>query len=792
MYSYTHDPKTGGLLLNSSPTKMSKEPRPVYAPELDLLGFNQYWKYDNQTDFPYMWAEANRYWYRGRVVASLKGGNVYNAPEIQLAYVCKEWRETPNGKAIEKIIFEFPSVGETVTDKKGNIFILDKPEPKRKKLRPVDIDTMVEANRELLRIIEATTVKKILAVYEKYANKLDIFHVAFSGGKDSCVLLDLCMKTLPRDSFAVVFGDTMMEFPDTYDLVDEVERECKRGGVKFYRAYSHMNPKESWVKLGPPSRSLRWCCSVHKSAPQTLKLREVIGKPNYTGLDYVGVRAEESLARSAYVYDNYGTKQKGQHAHNSILEWTSAEIWLYIYTNNLIINTAYKKGNSRAGCLFCPMSSGSSDYIRRQNYTNDVDFYIDIIKQTNDWEVSDSELMSYVSNGGWDARHSGRGLKNNPLRYSENTSNCDVIIDLFEPLSNWQEWIKTIDTSSIDVKVKKDKDGLTIAVSEEVFKYNPAFGKLLRQVFRKTAYCVGCRVCEQNCRNGCCTFVGGQVQIRDCVQCGDCHGLPGGCLAYDSRKVPREGKKMKAINCFDDHAPSTGWFANFFGNADKFEGLPKKKIDKFKRLLRDCGLLEKNELTPYAKLIADIGWDTEAGLGLMLVNLANDNPQFQWYIKNLHVGRTYARNFVEEMLISVDVPEKGAKSVVKSFKLFTETPFGTKLNLGHVSDSWDISRTSCNVSDSRVILYGLYIYNEKANAHYEFRLNTLYENLEQNGIPPTTIFGLDHQTMGPILRGLSAKYSEFINYSDTNDLCKISLREDKTPQDVLDLFKEGR
>ena len=143
MYSYTHDPDTGGLLLNSSPTKFSKEPRPVYAPELDLMGFNQYWHYDGQTEVPYMWAEANRYWYRGRAVASLKGGNVYTAPEIQLAYVCKEWRETPSGKTIEKIVFENPNVGTTITDKKGNVFKLDTPEPVGKPLRSVAIDAMV-------------------------------------------------------------------------------------------------------------------------------------------------------------------------------------------------------------------------------------------------------------------------------------------------------------------------------------------------------------------------------------------------------------------------------------------------------------------------------------------------------------------------------------------------------------------------------------------------------------------------------------------------------------------------
>ena len=74
MYSYIHDPETGGLLLTSSPTKLSLESRPVYAPELDMLKLNQCWKYLPQTDAPYMWAESNTYIYRGVKVAVLHGG----------------------------------------------------------------------------------------------------------------------------------------------------------------------------------------------------------------------------------------------------------------------------------------------------------------------------------------------------------------------------------------------------------------------------------------------------------------------------------------------------------------------------------------------------------------------------------------------------------------------------------------------------------------------------------------------------------------------------------------------
>ena len=110
MYSYSWDIETGGLLLNSSPLSFSKEPRPVYYKELDILGFDKY----------YMWAEANSY-YRGRLVAKTKGGSMCTAPEI---------------------------------------IIVDEPESNGMPLRFVDIPAMVEKNRDLLEKLAAETINK--------------------------------------------------------------------------------------------------------------------------------------------------------------------------------------------------------------------------------------------------------------------------------------------------------------------------------------------------------------------------------------------------------------------------------------------------------------------------------------------------------------------------------------------------------------------------------------------------------------------------------------------------------
>ena len=760
IYSYTYDKKTGGILLNSSPTGFSKEPRPVYAPELDLLGFDKYWKYNKQTDRPYMWAEANNYYYRGTLVAKLKGGNSYTAPEIII-----------------------------LSGEDGNPVM---PEPKGISLRPVDIDGMVEANRKMLEIIEQTTVKKILAIYTKYKNKLDCFHVAFSGGKDSCVLLDLVKKALPKGSFVVVFSDTGMEFPDTYEVVRKVKQQCVEDEIPFYIAKSHLSPKESWVLFGPPSRVLRWCCSVHKSTPQTLKLREITGKDDYIGLAFVGVRAHESATRAEYNYFSDGQKIKGQFSHNSILEWTSAEVWLYEYANNITLNEAYKKGSARVGCICCPMGGGKSGYVEHKNYPEDVDGYFDLIKNSNGRR--NVNFDEYIKSGGWSARKNGRDLANNPNYCSERIENGYLTIETDNPASDWREWIKTIEVDEDSYSVQETRTGHVARFKEEVIKQNPYLGKLFRQVFHKAATCKGCKVCEANCTNGALRFVDNKVHINNCMRCQKCQAIDSGCLLYHSLRHPQEGgKPMKSLNTMSNHAPKTEWLVAFFEKRNKFfseHNLGPEQISFFKRLLKDAGLAKKNQVTPFGGLISTMGWDTDMSLGLILLNLVFENPQVEWYVANFDIGKVYSRKEAEEMLISFDVKPPVAKSICSAFKRLTETPFGTILHWGYITENGDLVRTRCSMSNPLVVLYGLFKFAEKCNDYKEFTLATLLnDSIDRDGISPTRIFGLGRDDMTPILLGLSEKYPNFITASFTLDLEKITLAKDKSSQDVLDLFR---
>ncbi len=82
---------------------------------------------------------------------------------------------------------------------------------------------MVDKNRQLMEQLVQETIKKIYNTFIEYKDKVDVFYVAFSGGKDSVVTLDLVQRALPHNEFKVLFGDTGMEFPDTYETVDEIE-----------------------------------------------------------------------------------------------------------------------------------------------------------------------------------------------------------------------------------------------------------------------------------------------------------------------------------------------------------------------------------------------------------------------------------------------------------------------------------------------------------------------------------------------------------------------------------------
>lgn len=100
------------------------------------------------------------------------------------------------------------------------------------------------------------------------------------------------------------------------------------------------------------------------------------------------------------------------------------------------------------------------------------------------------------------------------------------------------------------------------------------------------------------------------------------------------------------------------------------------------------------------------------------------------------------------------------------------------------------SRATWSSPDPLVILYSLYKFAEACEGYYQFTLTTLMDaSIERGGISPTEIFGLSGETMEKLLNGLSINHPEFITCSFKMDLDSITLRSDKTSDDVLALFE---
>lgn len=771
MYAYTYDERTGGLQLTSSPLLpvSSREPRPVYYKELDVLGFDRYWKYEKDDAYPYMWAESSSYYYRGRKVAETKGGSCCTAPEI---------------------------------------IIHEDPEPDGKPLRFVDIPGMVEKNQAILEGLVQDTIKKVYNTYHKYARRVDVFYVAFSGGKDSIVTLDIVQRALPHNAFKVLFGDTGMEFPDTYDTVNKIESYCSEHSIDFIRAKSEFSPEYTWSQFGPPASVTRWCCSVHKTVPQILALREKTGNPDFTGMAFIGVRASESLARSEYQYLSIGEKHKGQYSCNPILEWNSAELYTYIYSENLLLNKTYKKGNSRAGCLVCPMASEKNSFMRRVWYTKDFDVYTGIIKKFYSHNFSsEKDLDEFVEKGGWKARKNGRDL---PLKvgYSESTSDGRLTLEIVHPKTDWKEWIKTIGVLSNDsspfrvlfhgkqreFNLISNEDGYSISIEKELVKEDPVFARLFKNVFRRAACCINCHECEADCHHGCISMKNGQVKISDdCLHCSECHKVEQGCLVYKSLEMPKGGSIMqnKSLNCYSSHAPKMEWFQQFFDYKNEFSqkhSLGSQMYSFFGRFLRDAGLVDKNGFSSTAALIERLGLDNLSGWGIMLANLAY-TPQINWFIKKLKMNENYSKNYVVSLLEDDGVKERGANDIWSAFGRLAALPFNeigigtTERENRHIVS---IRRTPWQNPDPKVILYSLYKFAEGCGGYYEFTLGRLLNHeIEAYGVSPTEIFGLERAQMEKLLTGLSVNYPEFINASFTLDLDNITLRNSKTSKDVL-------
>lgn len=399
MYGYEWTDEYGIFRLTVN-AKLQKEIRPVFKEELDFFKMYEHWDYPD-TDAPLLWAEGvRRYVLNGECVAEAQGGGFYTRPTV--------------------------------------VYNTDK----RLQLQPVDINRLYEVNKNLMKSLEQKAISFIREQHDKYKSDRYSFVCAFSGGKDSIVLLDLCAKALAPKEFCVIFSDTDMELSDTYKAVERAKEHWPE--LLFYTAKCHMKATESWDKVGPPATKIRWCCTVHKSVPTIIRLREITNQYNARAVVFEGVRAEESERRSKYDDVRIGEKNISQINCSPILKWNSAEVFCYMLANDILINDAYRYGLTRVGCIVCPMSSPWGNSIRNNQYPEEVDVLLSKVESYASGFKESAKVHEYVDALGWKMRMDGRHLPNGDNRVSETIKDNSITWTITHATNDWFDVAKVI------------------------------------------------------------------------------------------------------------------------------------------------------------------------------------------------------------------------------------------------------------------------------------------------------------------------------------------------------------
>lgn len=195
------------------------------------------------------------------------------------------------------------------------------------------------------------------------------FHLAFSGGKDSQVIYELCKMAGVK--FRPVMQVTTLDPPELMKFVRKNYPDVfmERPEINFYK----LIVKKKML----PLRQSRYCCQY---------LKEQSGAGTVT---IIGIRRAESNRRAmrneletsdrkySNTLDQFNIDNKNQVLCikgkdkillSPIINWTNLDVWGFIRGNKLEYCELYDKGYHRIGCMFCPIASAKSKQRDRINY----------------------------------------------------------------------------------------------------------------------------------------------------------------------------------------------------------------------------------------------------------------------------------------------------------------------------------------------------------------------------------------------------------------------------------------
>lgn len=386
--------------------------------------------------------------------------------------------------------------------------------------------------------------------------------VSFSGGKDSTATADVVIKALANPKITHLFGNTTLEFPMT---IEYAERYRKNHPLAEFRIAKNtdQNFYEVCKEIGPPARMMRWCCSMFKTGPITRVLNRKFGDKQI--LTFYGIRKNESVSRSKYsrVTENTETvKIQKQTVASPIFEWKDLDVWLYLLSEKVDFNDAYRLGYDRVGCWCCPNNNLRAQFLSRIYMSERSEkwrsFIVGFARQ-----IGKPDAEEYVDSGKWKARQGGNGVAaagDVKLKFTNCTSEehskiyqltrafDDSFLNMLVPFGILAPELgrKLIhETLILDVKTKVpiisvqpfNQSGFEHAVKVRTMNVekHDDLQRMIGYQVRKFNACRKCLKCESVCRSGAISLAGNEYYINPekCVHCKKCvteKYLTGGCM----------------------------------------------------------------------------------------------------------------------------------------------------------------------------------------------------------------------------------------------------------------------
>lgn len=440
------------------------------------------------------------------------------------------------------------------------------------------IKNFVNSNKEHLNEITDEAVEYIKRVSENY--DLSSMFVSFSGGKDSTVTSSLVMRTL-GESVPHIYGDTTLEYKESAEYVKLFKLKYPKTPLLIAK-----NNDQDFCNLcevvGPPSRVMRWCCTVFKTGAITKKIEQLY-KNKTRLLSFQGIRRAESLARSKYDRDTDSPKISKQKVASPIIDWTDFDVWLYLLANGIPFNEAYREGFSRVGCWCCPNNSDWSAFLSsiymHEEFIKFKSLLYDFAKKLgkDDWK-------EYIDDGKWKARQGGNGLKQSknavvsfkPCAFDETSVNYSLskpistrLYTLFKPFGklNFEMGNKRLNEVYILSRVGNEPfiklsgrigtNELKITVIKVVspFCSQKEIFDCIRKQITKFQTCLGCSYCQSVCKYNALKVINTQkgnvstdsieyfIDENRCVGCLECvKHFEGGCYLKKVLRTKKGGE----------------------------------------------------------------------------------------------------------------------------------------------------------------------------------------------------------------------------------------------------------